>query len=78
MCIWINPNFLHLLKFDVLCFSEWKIIAGINTTIDLEGCQEPIGMPTKATEGEVLIYVKNEIGFEIRILLYWNTWHWLS
>ena len=55
--------FLDLLKFqfDVLCFSESKIVEGFNpkTSILLEGYQEPLGMPTKATKGGVLIYVKN-------------------
>ena len=59
--------FLDLLKFqfDVLCFSESKIIEGSNpkTSILLEGYQEPLGMPTKATKGGVLIYVKNGITF---------------
>ena len=59
--------FLNLLKFqfDVLCFSESKIVEGSNpkTSILLEGYQEPIGMPTKATKGVVLIYVKNGITF---------------
>ena len=59
--------FLHLLnfEFDILCFSESKILDGISpkTSIYLEGYQEPIGMPTKATKGGVLMYVKNGINF---------------
>ena len=59
--------FLDLLKFqfDVLCFSESKIVEGFNpkTSILLEGYQEPLGMPKKATKGGVLIYVKNGITF---------------
>ena len=58
---------LHLLnfEFDILCFSESKLLEGINpkTSIYLEGYQEPIGMPTKATKGGVLMYVKNGINF---------------
>ena len=58
---------LNLLKFqfDILCFSESKIIDGIGpkTNITLEGYQEPVGMHTKATKGGVLIYVKNGINF---------------
>ena len=58
---------LNLLKFqfDILCFSESKIIDGIGpkTNIMLDGYQEPAGMHTKATKGGVLIYVKNGINF---------------
>ena len=58
---------LNLLKFefDVLCFSESKIMEGTNpkTSINLEGYQDPVGMHTKATKGGVLIYVKNGISF---------------
>ena len=58
---------IHLLnfEFDILCFSESKLLHGTNpkTSIFLEGYQEPIGMPTKATKGGVLIYVKNGINF---------------
>ena len=58
---------LNLLKFefDVLCFSESKIMEGTNpkSSINLEGYQDPVGMHTKATKGGVLIYVKNGISF---------------
>ena len=58
---------IHLLnfEFDILCFSESKSLEGINpkTSILLEGYQEPIRMPTKATKGGLLIYVKNGINF---------------
>ena len=58
---------LNLLKFqfDILCFSESKIIDGIGpkTNIMLDGYQELVGMHTKATKGGVLIYVKNGINF---------------
>ena len=52
-------------KFDVLCFSESKIMEGTTpkTSIILDGYQEPVGMNTKATKGGVLIYVKNGISF---------------
>ena len=57
--------FLRLLKFDfdVPCFSLTKILENTKpkTSIDLEGYQDPVGMPTKATKGVVLIYVKMEL-----------------
>ena len=52
-------------NFDVLCFSESKIVNGTlpKTNINLEGYQEPIGMPTKATKGGFLMYIENGISF---------------
>ena len=52
-------------KFDVMCFSESKIMEGVvpKTSINLDGYQDPIGMPTNATKGGVLIYVRDGISF---------------
>ena len=44
-------------KFDILCFSESKIVDGETPKIN------PVGMPTKATRGGVLMYIKNGINF---------------
>ena len=61
---------LNLLKFefDILCFSESKIVEGTlpKSSIILEGYHEPVGMPTKATKGGVLMYIKNGISFAPR------------
>ena len=55
-------------KFDVICFSESKIVKGIEpkVSIDIEGYQSPIGMPTESTKGGVLIYVKDGLNFKPR------------
>ena len=52
-------------EFDFICLSESKIMKGIEPEIDisLEGYHEPIGTPTEAEKGGVLIYVKNGIDF---------------
>ena len=53
-------------RFDVLCFSESKIIEGTapKTGIMPDGYQEPVvGMNTRATKGGVLMYVKNRVLF---------------
>ena len=38
----------------------------MNLSIYLEGYQERVGMPTKAANGKVLVYVKNGIHFAPR------------
>ena len=55
-------------KFDFLCFSESKITSGIEPIIDIsiEGYQTPVGMPTKASKGGVLLYAKEGINFRPR------------
>ena len=52
-------------NFDILCFSETKIIDGIGPKVDINipGYQDPIGMDTQATKGGVLIYVKEGINY---------------
>ena len=54
--------------FDFICLSESKITKGCDprTDISLDNYQTPIGTPTEATKGGVLIYVKNGINFEPR------------
>ena len=50
-------------KFDIICFSESKIIKGIppKTDISIDGYQEPLSTPTESTKGGVLIYVRDGI-----------------
>ena len=52
-------------NFDFLCFSESKVISGIDpiTDISIKGYQTPVGMPTKSSKGGVLLYVKEGINF---------------
>ena len=56
---------LRAFKFDILCFSESKIVNGETPKINInfEDYQDPVSMPTKATKGGVLIYMKNGINF---------------
>ena len=56
------------LKFDFICLIESKIRKDINpkTDITIDGYKHPIGMPTEATKGGVLIYVKNGINYKPR------------
>ena len=55
-------------KFDFICLSESKILEGIapKTNIKIDNYQTPLGTPTKASKGGVLIYVKEGINFEPR------------
>ena len=55
-------------KFDFLCFTESKINKDTPPKIDISipGYQDPVGMPTAAKKGGVLIYVKNGIDFKPR------------
>ena len=50
-------------KFDIICFSESKIIKGIppKTDISIDGYQELLSTPTESTKGGVLIYVRDGI-----------------
>ena len=52
-------------SFDIICLTETKIVEDYPPGVDisLPGYQQPVGMPTKATKGGVLIYVKNGIHF---------------
>ena len=54
------------ITFDVLCIIESKIIKDIDPAINIEipGYQTPVGTPTEATKGGVLIYVKKGINFK--------------
>ena len=55
-------------KFDIIALSESKILRGTNptTNIEIEGYQSPIGTPTEATKGGVLLYVSNDLNFKPR------------
>ena len=61
---------LHMLnfKFDFICLSESKIQKHHNPKIDIniEGYQEPVGTPTEAKKGGVLIYIKDGINYKPR------------
>ena len=56
------------LKFDFICLSETKIRKNVPPKIDItiNGYQEPVGMPTEARKGGVMIFVKNGIEFKPR------------
>ena len=56
------------LKFDFICISESKIKIGIDPKIDItiDDYQNPVGTPTEASKGGVLIYVKEGIDFKPR------------
>ena len=55
-------------KFDFICISESKIRDGIEPRVDIsiDGYQYPEGMPTLASKGGVLIYIKNGINYLLR------------
>ena len=55
-------------KFDILCISESKLIKGVKPIIDisLENYHDPIGTPSEATKGGVLIYVSKDLNFKPR------------
>ena len=61
---------LELLKhiFDFLCITESKIRANCEPKLDINitGYQQPIGMPTEATKGGVLIYTREGIDYKPR------------
>ena len=54
--------------FDVICISESKIRKDIEPIVDisLPGYQTPISMPTEATKGGVLMYVRTGLNFKPR------------
>lgn len=55
-------------NFDIICISESKILANFDPYVDISipGYQTPVSVPTEATKGGVLIYVKNGIRFKPR------------
>ena len=58
---YILRNFVSLnFTFDIICISESKILKDIDPIVDIsiDGYQAPISVPTEATKGGVLIYVK--------------------
>ena len=63
----ITLNLLNF-KFDIIALSESKIQKGTQPFINsnLEGYQVPIGTPTEATKGGVLLYISNELNFKPR------------
>ena len=52
-------------KFDLICLSETKIHKDIEPKIDINitGYQSPVGTPTEASKGGVLIYAREGINF---------------
>ena len=55
-------------SFDILAISETKIQKGITPKNDLtiEGYQQPYSVPTEATKGGVMLYVKDGINYKPR------------
>ena len=55
-------------KFDLICISESKIQSGNTPKVNLniDGYQTPVGTPTEAKKGGVLIYVKEGINYKPR------------
>ena len=55
-------------KFDVIALSESKILKGSQpiSDINLEGYHTPIGTPSEAMKGGVLLYVSNALNFKPR------------
>ena len=53
------------LNFDFICLTETKIKTNCNpkSDIKIEGYKEPVGMPTEAEKGGVLIYAQENINF---------------
>ena len=52
-------------QFDFVCITESKIKSGVTPIVDIsiDGYQPPVGMPTDASKGGVLIYIKEGIDF---------------
>ena len=55
-------------KFDILAISESKLEKGVKPIIDLtlDNYHDPIGTPSEATKGGVLIYVSKDLNFKPR------------
>ena len=56
------------IKFNLICITESKIKKNYQpkSKMDIEYYQTPVGTPTEANKGGVLIYVKNGIDFKPR------------
>ena len=52
-------------KYDIICLSESKIYKNVEPKIDITitGYQPPVGTPTEASKGGVLIFVREGIRF---------------
>jgi len=52
-------------QFDFICLTESKIHADklLKVDINIPGYQPPVSIPTEASKGGVLMYVKNGIDF---------------
>ena len=50
---------------DFICLTESKLQSGkqLKVNINIDGYQDPIGIPTEASKGGVIIYIKNGIDF---------------
>ena len=50
---------------DFICLTESKLQSGkqLKVDINIDGYQDPIGIPTEASKGGVLIYIRNGIDF---------------
>ena len=55
-------------KFDIIALTESKIQKHMEPIIDitLEGYHKPVGTPTEATKGGVLLYISKELNFKPR------------
>ena len=55
-------------KFDIIAISESKINADVDPTVDitLDDFHPPVGTPTKASKGGVLLYISTELNFKPR------------
>ena len=55
-------------KFDIIALSESKILKGKEPVMDINlvGYHDPIGTPTEATKGGVLLYISDELNFKPR------------
>ena len=55
-------------KFDIIAISESKLEKGVEPIVDitLENYHNPIGTPTEATKGGVLLYISKNLNFKPR------------
>ena len=55
-------------NFDFICISESKILKGRDplSDIHIKGYQSPVGTPTEASKGGVLMYIKEGINYKPR------------
>ena len=56
------------IEFDFICITETKLTknSAPKSDITLDGYQDPVGTPTEAAKGGVLIYARNGINFKPR------------